>query len=168
MNTEMHVSFQTMFFSGYMPMSEIAESYGRSHMRQDGSVEGCVFIFSCENSNISTCCWTIIKRRMSDPTKKRPHVQGQRRSPNKMVGGTKSCLESNCIPARDTRKVKQNLVHTRTQRPHRDQTRPDCECLSVSCGGMGQQWPAMETGALVAADPEHAVCSISLLRGGRD
>ena len=56
MNIEIHVSVQTMFFSGYMPMSEIAGSYGRSHMRQDDSVEGCVFIFSCENSKIATCC----------------------------------------------------------------------------------------------------------------
>ena len=33
--------------------------------------------------------------------KKTPHVQGQRRSPRKKIGGTKSCLESNPIPARD-------------------------------------------------------------------
>ena len=30
-----------------------------------------------------------------------PHIQGQRRSPSKMVGGVKSHLESNSIPARD-------------------------------------------------------------------
>ena len=30
MNTGMHVSFQTMFFSGYMPRSGIAGSYGSS------------------------------------------------------------------------------------------------------------------------------------------
>ena len=30
MNTGMHVSFQIMFFSGYMPRSEIAGSYGGS------------------------------------------------------------------------------------------------------------------------------------------
>ena len=33
--------------------------------------------------------------------KKIPHVQGQRRCPNKMIGGAKSCLESNPIPSRD-------------------------------------------------------------------
>ena len=36
------------------------------------------------------------------PPKKDTHVQGQRRSPNKTVGGVKSRLESNPIPARDT------------------------------------------------------------------
>ena len=33
--------------------------------------------------------------------KKMPHIQRQRRSPNKMVGGAKSCLESSPIPTRD-------------------------------------------------------------------
>ena len=45
-----------------------------------------------------------------------PHVQGQRRSPSKMIGGAKSRLESNSIPARDTQRAQTNLVHTRTQR----------------------------------------------------
>ena len=49
-----------------------------------------------------------------------PHVQGQRRSPSKMVGGVNSHLESNLIPTRDTQRAQTNLVHTRTQRPHRD------------------------------------------------
>ena len=48
------------------------------------------------------------------------HVQGQRRSPNKMVGGLKSNLDSNLIPARDTLRAQIYLVHTRTQRFHRD------------------------------------------------
>ena len=52
--------------------------------------------------------------------KKIPHVQGQRRSPSKTVGGAKSHLESNPISARDTRRAQTNLVHTRAQRPHRD------------------------------------------------
>ena len=43
-----------------------------------------------------------------------------------MVGGAKSHLESNPIPARDTQT---NLVHTRTQRPHRDRERRLFECL---------------------------------------
>ena len=58
---------------------------------------------------------------MLDPTKKKiPHVQGQRRSPSKMVGGAKSHLESNPLPARDTQRAQMNLVRIRTQRPHRD------------------------------------------------
>ena len=58
-----------------------------------------------------------------------PHVQGQRRSPSKMVGGVKSHLESNPIPTRDTQRAQTNLVHTRTQRPHRDWDRTVSEHL---------------------------------------
>ena len=47
-------------------------------------------------------------------------VQGQRRSPSKMVGGVKSHLESNPIPARDAQRAQTNLVCNRTQRSHRD------------------------------------------------
>ena len=36
----------------------------------------------------------------------------------------------------------------------RDPTETGLElCLSVSCTGMGQKWPATEAGALGAADP---------------
>ena len=61
--------------------------------------------------------------------KKIPQVQGQRRSPSKKVGGVKSHLESNPIPARDTRRAEAKLLCTRTQRPHGDRARPVCECL---------------------------------------
>ena len=56
--------------------------------------------------------------------KKIPHVQGQRRSPSKMVGGAKLHLELNPIPARDVWRTLTNFVCTRTQRPHRDWARP--------------------------------------------
>ena len=49
-----------------------------------------------------------------------------------------------------------NLVHPRTQRPHRDWDRTS---LSVSCGGTGQQWTATGAGALGAADLGMAGCS---------
>ena len=49
-----------------------------------------------------------------------PHVQEQRRSPSKMVGGAKSHLDSNPIPSRDAQRAQTYLVHTRTQRPNRD------------------------------------------------
>ena len=49
-----------------------------------------------------------------------PHIQEQKISPSKMVGGVKSCLESNPISARDAQRAQTNLVRTRTQRPHRD------------------------------------------------
>ena len=83
------------------------------------------------------------------PKKKIPHAQGQRRSPSKMVEGAKSRLESNPIITREAQSV-QNLVHTRN--PHRDWARPAFECLSISCGGTGQQWPAAGAGTLGAAD----------------
>ena len=59
-------------------------------------------------------------RRMLDATKKIRHVQGQRRSPRKMVEGGKLHLESNPIPSRDAQSAQTNLVCTRTQRCHRD------------------------------------------------
>ena len=37
-----------------------------------------------------------------------------------MVGGVKSRLESNPIPARDTQRAQTNLVHTRTQGPRQN------------------------------------------------
>ena len=43
------------------------------------------------------------------------------------------------------------------------ETKPEL-CLSVSCGGTGQQWPA--SGALGTADLGHTACGISLLGGG--
>ena len=49
-----------------------------------------------------------------------PHTQGHRRSPNKIVGGANSHLESNPISPREAPRAQTNLVHTRTQRPHRD------------------------------------------------
>ena len=37
-----------------------------------------------------------------------------------MVGMMKSCLESSPIPARDIQRTQTNLVHTRSQKHHRD------------------------------------------------
>ena len=67
-----------------------------------------------------------------------------------MVGGAKSHLESNSIPTRDAQRARTNpCAHQET---HRDWARPAFECLSASCGGMGQQWPATEAGALGTAN----------------
>ena len=68
-------------------------------------------------------------------------------------------LESNLIPPRDAWRVQtKHCVH---QDPGKgavttrgDGGRPAFECLSVSCRGTGQQWPATGTGALAAADLE--------------
>ena len=68
--------------------------------------------------------------------KKTPHVQGQRRNPSKMVGGANLSLESNPIPTREAQRAQTNLVCTGP----RDPTETETElCLSISCGGTGQQ-----------------------------
>ena len=86
---------------------------------------------------------------MLDPTKKRqPMSKGKGEAPSKTVGGAKSHLESNPIPPSVAQRAQTNLMHTRTQRPHRDLEL----CLSVSCGGTGQQWTDAEAGALGAVD----------------
>ena len=79
--------------------------------------------------------------------------------PNKTVGGTKSCLESNPTPIRDTWKAQNKTLCTPGPRDlARDSARSAFECLSVSCRGMGQQWPALGTGALAAADIGGVTC----------
>ena len=69
--------------------------------------------FSGENSKITTCCWKHLQEIVGYHQKKIPHVQGQRRNTSKMVGGAKSHLESNTIPARDAWRAQTNLVCTR-------------------------------------------------------
>ena len=61
-----------------------------------------------------------------------PHIQGQKRSPSKMVGGAKSHLASNYIPARDAHRARTNLVCTRIQGSHRDWARTVFGCLPWS------------------------------------
>ena len=48
-----------------------------------------------------------------------PHIQGQRRSPNKTAGGAKLCLESKPIPARDAQRVQTKPVCIRNHEPHK-------------------------------------------------
>ena len=76
-----------------------------------------------------------------------------------MVGGTKSCLESNPIPIRDAWRAQNKTLCTPGPRDLTgDSARPGFECLSVSCGSMSQQWPALGTGALAAADMGGVAC----------
>ena len=83
------------------------------------------------------------------PPKNIPHVQGQRRSPCRAVGGAKSCLESNPIPTRDALRA-QTKPCTEQETPQRRSQ--ICLWVSVPCRGMGQQWPAAGAGALGTAD----------------
>ena len=114
--------------------------------------------------------------------KKITHIQGQRRSPGKMVGGAEACLEWDPIPARDTLRAqtclvhqdpeaytriypgeqtlggcKQNLVHQdpgeRSSDPTRDWPRLARECPGVSSRGVGRCWPASGLGALSVEMP---------------
>ena len=64
-----------------------------------------------------------------------------------MVGGTKLHLKSNPIPTRDAQ-----MAQTKPCVHHRDCTKHAFECLSVSCGVTGHQWPATGERALCAAD----------------
>ena len=67
-------------------------------------------------------------------------------------------LESNPIPTGEAwRAQTKPCIHQDSGTP-RDGTRAAFECLSVSCGGMGQQCPAMGTGALAAADLGGVAC----------
>ena len=52
--------------------------------------------------------------------KKIPQVQGQRKSPNKMVGGVKSHLESSPIPARDAWRTQMKPCVHQGPEAHRD------------------------------------------------
>ena len=75
---------------------------------QDGSVEGCVLISPVRIPNLQLTneqpstgeYWIPPKEK-----KKNPHVQGQRRNPNKTVRGVKSHLDSNFILARDAQRA---------------------------------------------------------------
>ena len=67
-----------------------------------------MLIFSCEDSKVVSNCRTTIDKRLLNPTKKKkkiPHVQSQRRSPSKMLGWAKMCLESNPILAKNALKA---------------------------------------------------------------
>ena len=67
-----------------------------------------------------------------------------------MVGGAKSHLESNTIPARDARRgLKQTLCAPGLKNPTETETEL---CVSVSCRCTGQQWIAAGAGALGAVD----------------
>ena len=67
-----------------------------------------------------------------------------------MVGGAKSHLESNTIPARDAQRgLKQTLCAPGLKDP--TETKREL-CLSVSCRRTGQQWTDAGAGALGAVD----------------
>ena len=109
----------------------------------------CTYLLLRELQNYNLLMNNRWQENVESHQEKMSHIQGQRRSPSKMVGGAKSNLESNPISTRDAQRAWTNpCAHQET---HRDWARLAFECLSASCGGMGQQWPATEAGALGTA-----------------
>ena len=70
------------------------------------------------------------------------------------------------MPVKDAWRAQTKPVCTRTQRPHRDWSRSAFECLSISCHGSCQQWPATGTGTLAAAGLGGPACGVSSLGEG--
>ena len=61
----------------------------------------CAHLLLQELQNYNSLLNNRSQENFGSDQKKIPHIQGQRRSPSKMVGGAKSHLESNPIPTRD-------------------------------------------------------------------
>jgi len=125
------------------------------------STRMCTHLLLLELQNYNLLLNRHQKKNVGSIPKKIPHVQGQRRSTNKMAEGTKSHLESNPVPVSDSWRAQTKLVGTRTQRHHKDWARTVFECLlqrygsAVACHrgrGSGCSRPA---------------CGISPLGGGR-
>ena len=70
-----------------------------------------------------------------------------------------------CTCQRHSEGTNKTLYTPRPRERSSDSTRlwarPAFECLSVSCGGMGQQWPATRTEALAAAEQSWEVQHVS-------
>ena len=124
--------------------------------RTDGGAEGCVLIFSCKNTKIAPSCWTTIDMRMWDTTKERyltpwakekPQQDGRR---GEITFKIKSHTRQRCLEGTNKTSYAPGS-RERSSDPTRDWARPAFECLSVSWGDIGQQWPATGTGALRAA-----------------
>ena len=82
---------------------------------RSSSVRTPKFQLTTEQPSTGECCI---------PPRKIFHIQGQRRSPNKMVGGAKSHLESNPIPARDAQRA-QTKPHVHRDPGIPQETEPD-------------------------------------------
>ena len=132
---------------------------------QDGRIEGhALHLFLWEFQNLqladeqpltAECCIPSKKDTLHPRAKEKP-LQDVRRG--KIT--SKSTL---CLPE-ILRGHKQNLVHTRTQGPHKRLSQT-CLWVSVSCRGTGQQWPAAGTGGRAAADLGGVPCGINPLGG---
>ena len=95
------------------------------------------------------------------PPKNIPHVQGQRRSPSRTVGGAKSCLESNSIPTRDAQRAQTKpCMHQETPQRLSQICLGVFECLLQRYGSAVACHRGMGSGY------NRQVCGISPLGGG--
>ena len=128
---------------------------------QDGGVED-VHSSPVRTPNLKLIAEKPSKENVGYHQKEIPHVQGQRRSPSKMVGGVQSHLESNPIPARESQKAQTKpCVHQKTPQRLSQTCFWVFECFLQRYGsavawcrgrGSGCSWPG---------------CCISPLGGGR-
>ena len=90
-------------------------------------------------------------KRWIPPKKDTPHPRAKEKS---QKDGRKGEIMFRIKPLthKDAQRAQTNLECTRTQRP--TETEPE-QCWSISCGGVGQQGPAAEAGALGAVDLGH-------------
>ena len=88
----------------------------------------CAHLLLWELQNCNSLLNNHPQENVGSHQKKVPHIQGQRRSPSKMVGGVKLHLESNPIPARDTWRDKPKpCAHQEPETPQK----PSQTCLWV-------------------------------------
>ena len=104
------------FLSFYCAHLCMKSSLGNSNFLEEISSlsHSIVFLYFCHSKSSSNYCENYKynsllnnyqQENAGSHQKKIPHVQGQRRSPSKMVGGVKLHLESNPIPSRDARRA---------------------------------------------------------------
>ena len=112
----------------------------------------CSLIF-CENSKTATNCWTTMNQKKLEPTKKRyPHPRTKKKPQQDSMRGKTVFRIKPRNHQRWWEGLNKTLCSPGPKDPTRDWARPASECLSVSYGGMGQQWPAAQTGPLAIAD----------------
>ena len=94
-----------------------------------------------------------VDRRMLDPTKKDTSCPRSKQKPQQ--DGRRGKIVFRIITPtcqRPSEGSKKTFCTAGPRHPRGDWARPAFECLSVSWGDTGQQWPATGTGALAAAD----------------
>ena len=127
----------------------LSRVFSNTTVQKHQFLEGCAHFLLLELQNHNSLLNNHWEENVGSHQKKIPYVQEQRRSPSKMVGGAKLCLESNPIPTREAQRAQTKpCEHQVPETPQR----PSQTCVWVFCGITGQQWPATGAGALGEAD----------------